>query len=102
MPPHEPWTALPEEAREHVDAFVVRLSEIRAAQEIREPGVALRPAPARLGPAGPYLALTWPSPARPVRLCRPRRRTHGEARAGRLAVPPRGPGDDGPPCVRAE
>lgn len=43
MTPHELWTALPQEARERVDAFVVRRMRMHAVKEMREAGLVPRP-----------------------------------------------------------
>ncbi|MFF5452816.1 hypothetical protein ACFY40_16445 [Streptomyces sp. NPDC012950] len=43
MTPHELWTALPQEARERVDALVVLRKRILAVKEMRESGVVPRP-----------------------------------------------------------
>ncbi|MFC7919938.1 hypothetical protein [Streptomyces cinereoruber] len=43
MTPHELWTALPQDARERVDAFVVRRKRIMAVKEMWESGVVPRP-----------------------------------------------------------
>ncbi|MGV9692466.1 hypothetical protein ACWDUX_25550 [Streptomyces sp. NPDC003444] len=44
MTPHELWTALPQEARERVDALVVRRRRLTATEEVLKAGVVPRPA----------------------------------------------------------
>ncbi|WP_051715139.1 hypothetical protein [Streptomyces bikiniensis] len=157
MTPHELWTALPQEARERVDAFVVRRMRVHAVKEMRDAGLVPRPGlydcadlaavrtqilADRLVPLPPQdvdalagkaaalpeppvalelewdgdtqgwilvlaAALTGPA-GRPLPLAQWQQATWTEplttarALADRLGVPLRGPGDDGPPCVRAE
>ncbi|MFJ4867879.1 hypothetical protein [Streptomyces sp. NPDC088757] len=81
MTPHELWTALPQDARERVDALVVRRRHVLAIKEMRESGAVPRPG---------------------LRDCADLVAARMEILADRLGVPPRGPGDGGPPDVRAE
>ncbi|MFF5636655.1 hypothetical protein [Streptomyces sp. NPDC012825] len=157
MTPRELWTALPQEARERVDAFVVRRMRVHAVREMRDAGLVPRPglydcadlavvraeiladrlvplpaqdvdalagkAAALPGPPA-ALELEWDGdswgwilllsavlpgpPGRPRPLARWQVADWTEplatarALADRLGVPLRGPGDDGPPGVRAE
>ncbi|MET9930643.1 MULTISPECIES: hypothetical protein [unclassified Streptomyces] len=157
MTPHELWTALPQDARERVDALVVRRKQLMATMEALKAGLVPRPGlhdcfrlvtvrteilADRLVPppardldalAGKAAALPGPPVALELEwdgdtqgwilvlgavLTRPAGRPHplaqwrqatwteplatARALADRLGVPLRGPGDDGPPGVRAE
>ncbi|MEW5657528.1 hypothetical protein [Streptomyces cinereoruber] len=91
MTPHELWTALPQDARERVDAFVVRRKRIMAVKEMWESGAVLPDPPGRPRPLARWQQADWTEPLATAR-----------ALADRLGVPLRGPGDDGPPYAGAE
>ncbi|MER7914083.1 hypothetical protein [Streptomyces sp. NPDC096068] len=104
MTPHELWTALPREARERVDALVVRRRRLTATEEVLKAGVVPRPALHdcfRLVTVRTEILADRLVPPPPRDADALAGKAAARALADRPGAPPRGPGDDGPVPVDA-